>query len=150
MAATKYIKLPAAAIDIRRYLSAEFTKVAASISSIVDILDAMEEPLVWTTPTFVNGWTAYTSAPYDVAQYAKDVFGFVHLRGLLDGASATDPVAFTLPTGHRPSHTLLFPTATNVNDVGRLDVGSDGTVSINGPTLPINHASINFSFYAGS
>jgi hypothetical protein len=40
--------------------------------------------------------------------YAKDSRGIIHLRGALFGG-ANDSVAFVLPKGERPSHTLNVP-----------------------------------------
>lgn len=64
MAASKYVKLPAAIHDVRRYLSSEFTKVAESISGIVDLLNPLEQEFGTWQPTLFGitsaGVTTYT------------------------------------------------------------------------------------------
>ena len=55
--------------------------------------------VAWTVVTPLNGWTTTTGA------YCKDMLGFVHLRGSMDGTSATSALMFDLPIGVRPSST---------------------------------------------
>lgn len=61
----------------------------------------------WVPLTLVNGWAGLSG--YGIPQYCKDSMGFIHLRGVLHGASATNTTISTLPSGFRPSSTLLFP-----------------------------------------
>jgi hypothetical protein len=60
----------------------------------------------WLAPTLINSWAA-TGAPDVVPGYMKDSLGFVHLRGSITGG-VNGTVAFTLPTGYRPSATHQF------------------------------------------
>lgn len=83
----------------------------------------------WIAPTLVNSWINY-GAPYDVAGYRKDSFGFVHLKGLIKSGTATaGTVLFTLPAGYRPGATGLFDAQSN-GSLGRVDVNSSGQVTI--------------------
>ena len=75
------------------------------------------------------------------AAYAKDAFGFVHLKGVVKcpPASGTsfgsrpcekaDPsnVIFVLPTGYRPAETSVFASVSN-NAFGRVTVDANGKV----------------------
>jgi len=80
----------------------------------------------WQTPTFQNGWENY-STEYNSAAYFKDSLGVIHLRGLVKNGSGT---IFTLPQGYRPARRELFGVATNPNVMGRIDILSDGGVSM--------------------
>jgi hypothetical protein len=62
--------------------------------------------LSYMTPSLLSGWTnGSTSA----AQFAKDPFGVVHLRGSLAGGTGT---AFVLPAGFRPPSEVIEPVFT--------------------------------------
>ena len=62
--------------------------------------------LSYMTPSLLSGWTnGFTSA----AQFAKDPFGVVHLRGSLAGGTGT---AFVLPAGFRPPSEVIEPVFT--------------------------------------
>jgi hypothetical protein len=62
--------------------------------------------LSYMTPTLLSGWTnGSTSA----AQFAKDPFGVVHLRGSLANGTG---VAFVLPDGFRPPSVVVEPVFT--------------------------------------
>ena len=58
----------------------------------------------WSSLSLQNGWVNYSSPNFGPPglQYTKDEEGFVHLRGTLNGSSATDRLAATLPSGFRP------------------------------------------------
>lgn len=56
----------------------------------------------WTAPTLLNSWVNY-GTPYAPAGYYKDVFGIVHLRGVVkNGTNAVS--IFNLPSGYRPAY----------------------------------------------
>lgn len=55
----------------------------------------------WLSPTFQNSWTNVGSGA-ETVEYFKDENGVVYLKGQIVGGSA-GTVAFTLPSGHRPS-----------------------------------------------
>jgi hypothetical protein len=85
-------------------------------------------------------WMNYGSS-LSTAAYAKDAFGFVHLKGVVKcpPASGTsfgsrpcekaDPtnVIFVLPIGYRPAETSVFSTVSN-NAFGRITVDASGKV----------------------
>src|SRR5215831_525457 len=81
----------------------------------------------WTTPAFLNGYTAY-SAPYATG-YRKFVDGRVQLRGLVNAPASAGTSAFQLPAGYRPAAnmTYLFTQITSFGII-RVDVQSDGNV----------------------
>lgn len=92
----------------------------------------------WTTISLQSGWTSY-GTPYYTPAYGLDACGFVHLRGMVKGASTSTNTLFTLPSGYRPSSDLWVH-ARAFMDSGttphRLDtisiiIGSDGVVSLN-------------------
>lgn len=86
----------------------------------------------WTAPGLLNGWGNFGSG-FSTAGYRKDGQGFVHLKGLISGGTATTTTdLFILPVGYRPAERLLFGTISSGNVVGRIDVLTDGTVEING------------------
>jgi len=85
----------------------------------------------WVTPTLLNSWVDFGGA-FATAQYRKDSFGVVHLKGLIkDGTTTSATVLFTLPTGHRPTLQRVFVTSTSTAGTSaRVDVEADGDVSI--------------------
>lgn len=82
-------------------------------------------------PAFQNGWVNW-GAPNFPAGYWKDPFGFVHLRGVIKSGTVGS-AAFTLPPGLWPSATAGPFIVMSNGAAGRIDVGSDGTVT---PLLP--------------
>ena len=104
---------------------------------------------------FANGWSAFDAAR--TPKYYKDPFGVVRLSGGLKGGTValTDGpsnVAFTLPAGYRPDHTIYeWVLATNAANFSTLSVylgvttdggvhvigaaGSNGFVSLDGFTF---------------
>jgi hypothetical protein len=96
--------------------------------------------------SFGNSWVNY-GAPHGDAAYCKDGHGFVHLRGVIkDGTVGSS--AFTLPSDFRPASQILQGAISN-GAIGRVDIGTDGTVS---PLLPSNNTWVSLdgiAFYAG-
>lgn len=79
------------------------------------------KPPVFTTPTLASGWTSFDTGPipntsgtdtWRFPRYTKDASGIVHLSGLIvnnsGGTVGTNVTMFTLPSGFRPGHTLMF------------------------------------------
>jgi hypothetical protein len=60
----------------------------------------------WVRARLEPGWSVY-GEPYSDPAYAKDRFGFVHLRGLAKagGRGKSNPLMF-LPEGFRPGHQM--------------------------------------------
>lgn len=79
--------------------------------------------------TGMNGWGNY-GLPYNNLQYIKDNFGFVTMRGLVQGGSANTQIT-VLPAGYIPANTYSFPVVT-ANGFARVDVKNDGSVWLNG------------------
>lgn len=76
---------------------------------------------VWTTPTLNSGWVNFDSGAipntsgtdtWRFPRYTKDVSGVVHITGLTTNTSGVSrgngSIIFTLPSGFRPGHTLMF------------------------------------------
>lgn len=79
----------------------------------------------WVAATFANSWVNF-GAPYNNAEYFKDSFGIVHLRGLIKSGTMQQ-AAFTLPVGFRPANTNFISTIAN-NAFASVLIASDGTV----------------------
>lgn len=89
----------------------------------------------WTTPSLLNGWSAYGS-PYETPGYYKDPLGIVHLKGLCNQPSSRLQTIFTLPTGYRPLNTALF-TVVSQDSFGQVRIGGPvGTGPSDGQVLP--------------
>jgi len=110
------------------------TTAQADIDTLQSDLDTAEAALTTHTAalawvevsSFTNSWVNYGS-PYYNAAYAKDVHGWVHLRGVIkNGTDNTS--AFTLPTGYRPSASMFFGVGESGGNAGRVIIASDGTV----------------------
>lgn len=89
-------------------------------------------------PAFTNGWTFY-GAPYQKAGYIKDPAGLVHLLGVIKSGTL-GASAFTLPPGYRPPVSPGPFAVVSNGAFGRVDVGSDGTVT---PQSPSSNASVS-------
>lgn len=81
-------------------------------------------------PAFQNLWVNF-GAPYNTAAFYKDGFGRVHLRGVITSGTS-GAAAFTLPTGYRPSATLLFPPASKDSAQQKVEIAADGAVKPSG------------------
>jgi hypothetical protein len=101
---------------------------------------------VWTAPTFLNGWSNYSTAVYQQAGYRK-IGDQVFLRGLVKGG--TLGVIFTLPVGFRP--VLIEHFAVSSNDLyGSLNITDTGVVQTGAvaSTIWVSLANIQFSTVA--
>jgi hypothetical protein len=109
-----------------------------TIGDQVDFL-AFATPKVIATvgqPAFANSWAHY-GAPYSNASYIKRPGGWVELIGVIKSGTVGS-AAFTLPPGYRPISTKSLLTLSN-GTTGRVDIGSDGTVT---PIAPSNNTSV--------
>jgi hypothetical protein len=70
--------------------------------------------LSWTTLTLENGWIQY-DAFYGAPKATKDVDGFVHLSGAINGSSKTAGHFATLPAGLRPATEGVWLRAASTN-----------------------------------
>lgn len=83
-------------------------------------------------PTLDAGWVAFGNG-YAPPAFWKDKEGVVHLRGLIRNAAPVPingQLLFTLPSGYRPSGGRLMFTVNNNNDMGRIDIATNGDVVI--------------------
>jgi hypothetical protein len=87
-------------------------------------------------PSFTASWVNYGS-PYSNAGYILEPGGWVTLVGVVKSGTVGSS-AFTLPPGARPASLKSLPTMSN-GVFGRVDIGSDGTVT---PISPSNNASV--------
>ena len=99
--------------------------LAADVDTKLKQVDDKFTP-AWTAPTLTNGWTNFGAGTIAAGYRLRG--GVVELRGTIKGGSAA-VAAFTLPVGSRPSAVHLF-TALADPGVARLDVGSDGVVTV--------------------
>jgi hypothetical protein len=79
-----------------------------------------------------NGWIPFGSG-YASPGFWKDKEGIVHLQGLarnINPVPINGVILFTLPAGYRPSGGRLMFSINNNNGVGRIDIASDGDVTI--------------------
>lgn len=61
----------------------------------------------WTTATMQNSWVSYDTTVFYPAQYYKDRYGWVHLRGLVKNGTLNADL-FTLPAGYRPTRRVVM------------------------------------------
>ena len=101
----------------------------AAITGTVTVTSLVQtaDDAAWTNVSaFTNSWTS--SGGTEPAVGYRKVNGRVYLRGFITGGTA-DAVAFTLPTGYRPSANSAYACATFVdNTFSRIQVHSDGSV----------------------
>lgn len=105
--------------------------------------DVFGEPEAWQNAVLSNSWENWGDTFAQVA-FRKDQTGRVNLRGVLRGpansGTATALQILTLPTGYRPTNTLVFWTNDSSTTGLRIDVYASGIVEIVGTAL----ANVNF------
>jgi len=80
----------------------------------------------FTALTLVNGWT---NAPFSTSNaMVKNINGIVHFKGAI--ASGTTGVAFTLPSGFRPSNDVYIPVDLCNAANGRLHITPSGLTDV--------------------
>jgi hypothetical protein len=89
-------------------------------------IDYFGEVGAWQTPTLLNSWVDF-GGTYQGARYRK-IGNEVEIQGLIKSGTL-GANAFILPSGYRPSATLLFDAISN-NIQGGFEVLSDGSVLI--------------------
>lgn len=67
----------------------------------------------WIDMTLINGWVDYDTLLYRKAQYYKDKFGWVHLRGLIKNGTVGNPFT-VLPTAYRPNTRYMEVASTSL------------------------------------
>lgn len=85
----------------------------------------------WRNADLKNGWETF-DRNYTTAQFLKDDFGFVHIRGTIkNGVGTADTILFTLPVGYRPEKTELFTTISySPLKITPIAITADGIVKI--------------------
>lgn len=91
-------------------------------------------------PLFENGWASW-GLPYHNVGFWRDPFDWVHLRGVVK-SGLVGKQAFTLPVGFRPDANIAPFAVVSGGVFGRVDVGSDGTVT---PISPSANTSVSLS-----
>ena len=89
----------------------------------------------WIDCSLLNGWKDYSAVhgeSYTDCGFTKTKDGVVVVKGLIVGGATTGSwiPLFQLPEGYRPTHSLLFGQTRGGNGVTRVDVGIDGTVTL--------------------
>lgn len=91
--------------------------------------DSVNKSPVWNNVTVFGGAWGNNGGGYQTAQYWKDPFGMVHLRGLIlrTGTYVLNEAVLNLPVGYRPASIELFNVVGN-QIIQRIDVSTNGDV----------------------
>ena len=74
-----------------------------------------------------NGWASYATGTASPA--VRKISGIVHLEGAMS-SSGTNPLAFTLPAGFRPTHYVHVSVDTYLANRGQIVVAPTGQVTV--------------------
>ena len=114
------------------------TTVAASVVNGGWLsLDAIRTPLdilqfVDISSSLTNSWVSY-GLTFEAPHVYKDELGFVHMCGTIkDGTLSTS--FYTLPADYRPAKTVRFPVVSGGSQAGYVNIASNGTCTIFGPS----------------
>ena len=131
----------------RTWIAGEVVTAALLNAQVRDNLTYLKGDAAWIPVTFQNGWVNY-GPPVQTVQYRK-IGDVVYLRGTAkSGTVGSGTPIFTLPVGHRPFVSMLFPVLSS-QLFGRLNVFTAGTVALNiGSNVFVALDSINFSTVA--
>lgn len=78
--------------------------------------------------SYQNGWGNYGGI-YPNGHYWKDSFGYVHLRGMIEGGGKpANSVIGNLPSGYRPLSREVFLTVGHPNVPVRIDIEQNGNI----------------------
>ena len=113
--------------------SGDLASFADSTGLVLQDSGIAAAPQAWQALTPQNSWSIYGTA-----DYYKDQFGRVWLRGGVTGGTNNFPLA-TLPTGYRPGVGLGFATWGN-GQTGIVVVGTDGTIT---PESDLTYVGLN-------
>jgi hypothetical protein len=86
-------------------------------------------PLSWQPLPLLNGWSG---GPFGTGTpaVAVDGEGIVHFRGAMNESGTSTTTPFVLPAQFRPAHTVFIPVDTVNATTGRLEIESNGTVTV--------------------
>jgi hypothetical protein len=93
----------------------------------------------WITPTLLNGMNESSSAP----RYRKNSINKVECKGLI-GAVTASLTMFTFPIGYRPIATQYFTVISNLGNLVRIIVNTDGTVVCNATATWVSIVQVSF------
>jgi hypothetical protein len=122
----------------------EITDLQRAAQSVLDAINN----LTWNNLTLINGWTNFGGA-FQTAQYALDILGFVHLRGLITNVAgqAANISCANLPAGFRPLLQQLFWSTQGAAATGaRVDVLANGDIL---PSVNVVVAALEFRSLSG-
>lgn len=111
------------------YAGFEISKSAATIT----VAGIMSLAVPWTNMPWYGSWSNYGS-PYEPAQYCKDAFGFVHLKGRANYAGSAlngTYIIAILPSGCQPAGEIFYPVRdSSTSGIGWIQILADGTVQM--------------------
>ena len=83
---------------------------------------------------FLNNWVVYSSPPWALPAYTKDLTGRVHLKGLISGGTATEGAPIkTLPAGYNPPEYMHISTGTGAS-FGFLSIDASSNILFRAPS----------------
>lgn len=95
-------------------------------------------------PAFQNSWVNYDTTTNNAAGFYKDVWGTVHLRGVVKtGTPGAASVVFTLPLGYRPKLTQLLVGRASGDVYASINVETDGDVIVVAPAAGSTYTSLD-------
>ena len=133
-------------------------RILQTIIENIDILKssvgALESPdsLTWFNLKLENSWVQTSTIEARLPTFSKDIFGWVHIRGVISSGTTTDGTTIaTIP--HLEYRPEVVEIITMVEDAGsgnaHLHINPDGTLDIYGVTGSAE-ISINGCFYVGN
>ncbi|WP_334072476.1 MULTISPECIES: hypothetical protein [Paenibacillus] len=113
-------------------LTADVAEALQRVSVVEQKKAEKDVPLVWITPTLLNGWNNMVSEPLLFTKVGRRV----QLTGRVTGGLTSNGVVlFRLPAGYRTLRTTTIPilySAASNSGIGELVLGSDGSVMLYG------------------
>lgn len=125
--ATKQIKKLAPGLSVAEAANADTVGGQPASAFASRTSEAYREIGTSGQPQLQNGW-ANVGAGNSTAAFYRDPLGLVHLKGTLE-TNNDNSVAFTLPSGYRPSRTLNMPAFPGTGHPTQLTVTANGGVS---------------------
>jgi hypothetical protein len=112
-------------------------------------LGARFAPVNWQPLPFAPEWKNFAPQWQD-AEFTKDAFGFVHLRGLVSGPGGAKPQIALLPVGFRPAKLEMFAVIfAGPEAAARIDVYPTGEIILPNAMLPGSYVQLSsITFFA--
>lgn len=117
---TAFATIKANELNVRSKINAATSQAESTIKELTQAESTIEElrtqikglksqlpaSLVWERARLKKGWSIYEHG-YSDPSYAKDILGFVHLRGIAEGGkTGKGNLLMLLPEGFRPEHRM--------------------------------------------